>query len=37
MKMEIPVLSPEAGTIKDIKVSEGEVIGEGHLVAVLDA
>jgi biotin carboxyl carrier protein len=37
MKMEIPVLSPKAGTIKEIKVSEGEVIAEGQLVAVLDA
>jgi acetyl-CoA carboxylase biotin carboxyl carrier protein len=37
MKMEIPVLSPKAGTIKEIKVSEGEAIGEGQLVAILDA
>ena len=37
MKMEIPVLSPRAGTIKEIRVSEGEAIGEGQLVAVLDA
>ena len=28
MKMEIPVLSPKAGTIKEIKVSEGETIGD---------
>ena len=33
MKMEIPVLSPKAGIIKEIKVSEGEAIGEGQLVA----
>ncbi len=37
MKMEIPVLSPKAGTIREIKVSEGEAIGEGQLVAVIDA
>jgi acetyl-CoA carboxylase biotin carboxyl carrier protein len=37
MKMEIPVLAPKAGTVKEIKVSEGEAIGEGQLVAVLDA
>src|SRR4029077_2861282 len=37
MKMEIPVLSPKAGTIREIKVSEGETIGEGQLVPVLDA
>jgi acetyl-CoA carboxylase biotin carboxyl carrier protein len=37
MKMEIPVLAPRAGTIREIRVSEGEAIGEGHLVAILDA
>ena len=37
MKMEIPVLAPKAGTIREIRVSEGEAIGEGQLVAVLDA
>lgn len=37
MKMEIPVLSPKAGVIKEIRVSEGEAIGEGQLVAVIDA
>jgi biotin carboxyl carrier protein len=37
MKMEIPVLSPKAGTVREIKVSEGEAIGEGQLVAVIDA
>lgn len=36
MKMEIPVLSPKTGTIKEIKVNEGEAIGEGQLVAILD-
>ena len=37
MKMEIPVLAPKAGTVREIKVSEGETIDEGQLVAVLDA
>ena len=37
MKMEIPVLSPKAGVIRELKVNEGEAIGEGQLVAVLDA
>ena len=36
MKMEIPVLSPKAGTIKEIKVNEGEAVAEGQLVAVID-
>ncbi len=37
MKMEIPVLSPKAGILKEIKVSEGEAISEGQLVAIIDA
>jgi biotin carboxyl carrier protein len=37
MKMEIPVLSPRAGIIKEIRVNEGEAIDEGQLVAILDA
>jgi acetyl-CoA carboxylase biotin carboxyl carrier protein len=37
MKMEIPVLSPKAGVIKEIRVSEGEAIAEGQLVAIIDA
>ena len=37
MKMEIPVLAPKAGTIREIKVNEGEAIDEGQLVAILDA
>ena len=36
MKMEIPVLSPKGGTIKEIKVAEGEAIAEGQLVASID-
>jgi acetyl-CoA carboxylase biotin carboxyl carrier protein len=36
MKMEIPVLSPRAGTIKEIRVTEGEAIAEGQVVAVLE-
>ena len=37
MKMEIPVLAPKGGVIKEIRVSEGEAIGEGQLVAIIDA
>ena len=37
MKMEIPVLSPKAGVIKEIRVNEGDAIGESQLVAVIDA
>ena len=36
MKMEIPVLSPKAGVLKEIRVAEGEAIAEGQLVAIID-
>jgi biotin carboxyl carrier protein len=36
MKMEIPVLAPKAGVVKEIRVAEGEAIAEGQLVAVID-
>jgi acetyl-CoA carboxylase biotin carboxyl carrier protein len=36
MKMEIPVQSPKAGTVKEIRVAEGEAIAEGQLVAIID-
>jgi acetyl-CoA carboxylase biotin carboxyl carrier protein len=35
MKMEIPVLSPESGVVKEILVGEGEAVTEGQVVAVL--
>lgn len=35
MKMEIPVLAPDAGTIRKILVQEGEAVSEGQVVAVL--
>ena len=34
MKMEIPLLSPRAGVVKEILVAEGEPIAEG-VVAIL--
>ena len=36
MKMEIPVEAPRAGTVKEIKVSEGQTVQEGDTVAVLE-
>ena len=36
MKMEIPVEAPRAGTVKEIKVTEGRTVQEGDTVAVLD-
>ncbi len=35
MKMEIPVLCEEGGTVLELAVTEGEVIQEGDLIAVL--
>ena len=32
MKMEIPVTSPEPGVIEEIRVKEGETVGEGAVV-----
>jgi acetyl-CoA carboxylase biotin carboxyl carrier protein len=37
MKMEIPVLAPEDGVVKEILVSEGELITEGSLAVVLES
>lgn len=34
MKMEIPVLAEESGTIAEVKVSVGEVIQAGDVIAV---
>jgi acetyl-CoA carboxylase biotin carboxyl carrier protein len=36
MKMEIPVSAPEAGTVREILVSEGEVVTEGSVVGRLE-
>ena len=36
MKMEIPVVAPKAGKLTDIHVAEGDMIGEGQLIATLD-
>ncbi|MGG5810002.1 biotin/lipoyl-binding carrier protein [Falsiroseomonas sp. CW058] len=37
MKMEIPVMAPEAGTVREIAVREGDAVSEGSLVAVMEA
>lgn len=36
MKMEIPVLAEEAGTVTDVRVTPGDVIQEGDVLVVLD-
>jgi biotin carboxyl carrier protein len=35
MKMEIPLLSPRAGVVKEILVAEGEPIAEGIVAVIL--
>ncbi|MBV0893233.1 acetyl-CoA carboxylase biotin carboxyl carrier protein subunit [Paracoccus sp. Z118] len=36
MKMEIPVASPEGGTLVEILTAEGEVVTEGTIVARIE-
>jgi biotin carboxyl carrier protein len=36
MKMEIPVTTPVSGTVTRILVSEGEVVQEGQILAVVE-
>ena len=36
MKMEIPVAAPRAGTVTEIYFQEGEVVGEGEVVAIIE-
>nr|CAA9353274.1 MAG: Biotin carboxyl carrier protein [uncultured Nocardioidaceae bacterium] len=35
MKMEIPVLAEEAGTLAELRVREGDVVQEGDILAVM--
>lgn len=35
MKMEIPVMAEEAGTLVELAVAEGAAVSEGQVVAVL--
>lgn len=37
MKMEIPVVAPVGGTLKEILVAEGDAVAEGQDVAVMEA
>lgn len=37
MKMEIPITAPEDGVLKEILISEGDVVTEGTVVARLEA
>jgi biotin carboxyl carrier protein len=37
MKMEIPVVSPAAAMVSEVKVGEGDQVAEGDLLVVLDS
>jgi biotin carboxyl carrier protein len=36
MKMEIPVEAPRAGSVREIRVAEGQTVQEGDTVALLE-
>ena len=36
MKMEIPIATEVAGTVKELKVNEGEFINEGDVIAIIE-
>ena len=36
MKMEIPVLAEDSGTLTHLHVAEGDVVQEGDLIAVIE-
>lgn len=36
MKMEIPVEATAAGTVSEVRVSEGGVVQEGDVIAVIE-
>jgi acetyl-CoA carboxylase biotin carboxyl carrier protein len=36
MKMEIPVLAEVAGTVRELKVAEGDVVSDGDPIAIID-
>jgi acetyl-CoA carboxylase biotin carboxyl carrier protein len=36
MKMEMPVEAPASGTIREIKIKEGEAVDEGKVLAIID-
>lgn len=36
MKMEIPVIAEESGTVAELRVAEGDVINEDDVIAVIE-
>lgn len=37
MKMEIPITSESAGTVKELKVSEGDFVNEGDTLVIVES
>ncbi|WP_106497515.1 acetyl-CoA carboxylase biotin carboxyl carrier protein subunit [Lentibacillus sp. Marseille-P4043] len=36
MKMEIPIAAEQNGTVKELKVAEGDFVNEGDVIAVIE-
>ncbi len=36
MKMEIPVISEEPGTVVEVRVAEGDAVEDGQVVAIVE-
>ena len=36
MKMEIPIAAESSGTIKELKVAEGDFVNEGDEIAIIE-
>ncbi|MFC4023034.1 acetyl-CoA carboxylase biotin carboxyl carrier protein subunit [Oceanobacillus longus] len=36
MKMEIPIAAEAAGTVKELKVAEGDFVNEGDIIAIVE-
>jgi acetyl-CoA carboxylase biotin carboxyl carrier protein len=36
MKMEIPVEAPRVGVVRELRVTEGQTVQEGEVVAILE-
>ncbi|TXL67791.1 acetyl-CoA carboxylase biotin carboxyl carrier protein subunit [Cerasibacillus terrae] len=36
MKMEIPITSDEDGTVKEVKIAEGDFVNEGDVLVIVE-
>lgn len=36
MKMEIPIAAEASGTVKELKVNEGDFVNEGDVIAIIE-